>query len=56
MRKEKRDKICLVPARHLLFISIVAGGKAENVVTNGIMDKISNAKQGRFNLLNLPAL
>jgi len=39
VRKEKRDKIILI--------------KAEISVNNGIMDKISNAKQGIFSLFNL---
>ncbi|MBC8345606.1 MAG: hypothetical protein H8E56_05065 [Candidatus Marinimicrobia bacterium] len=41
MRKEKRVKNWLIPARHLLFISIVAGGKAGNAVNTGIMDNVS---------------
>ena len=69
MCEEKRIKICLIPApagpninnfevaggRPILFIMIVAGGKAENVVNSGTMDKFSNPPAGGRNsrLFNL---
>ena len=53
MCEEKRIKICLIPARPILFIMIVAGGKAENVVNSGTMDKFSNEKQADSRLFNL---
>ena len=43
MCEEKRGKICLIPARPILFIIIVAGGKAGNTVNSGTMDKFSPA-------------
>ena len=46
MREEKRGKIFLIPARPLLFIMIVAGGKAGNAVNSGTMDKFSPAPYG----------
>ena len=64
MCEEKRGKICLIPARPILFIIIVAGGKAINAVNSGTMDNFSpapyggmtvsgNEKQADFALFNL---
>ena len=51
MFEEKRGKICLIPARPILFIMIVAGGQAGNAVNNGA--KFSNEKQTNSTLFNL---
>ncbi|MCH7612862.1 MAG: PD40 domain-containing protein [Candidatus Marinimicrobia bacterium] len=53
MCEEKRGKIFLIPARPILFIIIVAGGKAGNAVNSGTIDKFSNEKEEDFALFNL---
>ena len=55
MCEGKRCKICVVPARPILFIMVVAGGKAGNVVNSRAMDKFSNPPAGgrNFRLFNL---